>query len=139
MRYYLYHYFLGVAGDNLLSFVVIKSTVEPGTSRMLYSTYNLNILHNPEFLSAKTAVKDFENQNHIVIGKYSDEDNKNSLILEKLYQENWKDVEISKCLFEESEMMKISVNCFYAVKIQFFNEIYSLSKKYKANYQNLVQ
>lgn len=124
--------------NNYKGIIVIKSTVEPGTSRKLATYYNLNILHNPEFLSAKTAVEDFENQTHIVIGGDTKDDN-NIKILEKFYRDYWKEADISTCLYEESEMMKISINCFYAVKIQFFNEIYLLSKEFKeCEYDNIV-
>ena len=40
------------------------------TCEKLIIEYNkLNIIHNPEFLSAKTACEDFKNQQHIVLGK----------------------------------------------------------------------
>ena len=39
-----------------------------GTFKMLNKKYGLNIIHNPEFLSEKTATEDFKNQKHIVLG-----------------------------------------------------------------------
>ena len=51
--------------------VVIKSTVEPGTTSSLFKTYGLNFCHNPEFLSCRTRYEDFQNQSHIVLGKES--------------------------------------------------------------------
>ena len=118
--------------------VVIKSTIEPGTSRYLQKKYNIHILHNPEFLTAKTAEQDFENQHHIVIGGLNIDD-KNIIYLKNFYQKYWKNTIVSTSLYEESELMKIGVNCFYATKIQFFNEIYSLTKSYNnANYENVV-
>merc|ERR1712142_1388701 len=43
--------------------VVIKSTVEPGTTDELSKIHpELTIIHNPEFLSAATAFYDFHNQ-----------------------------------------------------------------------------
>ena len=47
--------------------VVLKCTVEPGTTESLSLKFNLNIIHNPEFLSQKTAYHDFSNQKHIKI------------------------------------------------------------------------
>lgn len=58
-------------GANFGGPVVIKSTVEPGTSDQLSTKYNLHILHNPEFLTARTAREDFHNQRHIVLGTTS--------------------------------------------------------------------
>ena len=51
---------------NYNGIVVLKSTVEPGTTSGLVRQFNnLCIVHNPEFLSARTAQEDFENQKHI--------------------------------------------------------------------------
>ena len=117
--------------------VVIKSTIEPGTCRFLQKKYNLNILHNPEFLTARTATEDFENQTHIVIGGLSTND-KNIDILKTFYTSYWKS-EISVSVYEESELMKIGINCFYSVKIQFFNEIYSLTNTFEnVDYKKVV-
>lgn len=50
--------------------VVLKSTVEPGTTQKLSDEYpNLTFVHNPEFLSARTCDQDFEQQSHIVLGR----------------------------------------------------------------------
>lgn len=49
--------------------VVIKSTVEPETCKKLSKKFtSLTIVHNPEFLSAKTSYEDFHNQSHIILG-----------------------------------------------------------------------
>lgn len=119
--------------------VVIKSTVEPGTCRYISDTYKLHVLHNPEFLSAKTAKEDFENQNHIVIGGYSC-NNSFSIELQRFYTTYWNNIQISISIYEETELMKLGVNCFYATKIQFCNELFLLSKKYKdTNYDNIMK
>jgi len=62
---------------NYKGILLLNSTVEPKTTYHLSKLYPcLNIIHNPEFLSAKTAHEDFKNQSHIVLGipnyKYSD-------------------------------------------------------------------
>jgi len=108
--------------NNYKGLAVIKSTITPGTTNELSKKYNLNLCHNPEFLSAKTAFDDFLNQNHIVIGK-SINCNKFEL-LEKFYKKHWPDAEISICSSDESETVKLGCNCFYSVKIQFFNELF---------------
>lgn len=119
--------------------VVVKSTVEPGSCRNLKNKFNLNILHNPEFLTARSAKKDFETQKHIVIGgERSNDDNINSLF--EFYKTYWPDAEFSITTYEESEIMKIGVNCFYSVKIQFFNELYKLTNTYKnTSYDKVVE
>lgn len=108
---------------NYKGIVVLKSTVEPGTTRKLQQKYSsLVLVHNPEFLSAKTAIEDFRNQEHIVIGSINKEDTVSKLCL--FFKTYWPSATISLCTWEESEGMKIMVNSFYATKIQFFNEIF---------------
>jgi nucleotide sugar dehydrogenase len=125
--------------NNYKGLVVLKSTIEPGTTREIHEKYKLNILFNPEFLSARTAYEDFKNQEHIVIGGRT-KDDKNILILEEFYKKYWENADISKSIYEEAEMMKIGVNSFYAVKIQFFNEIYLLMQKYEnTDYNNVIK
>lgn len=113
--------------NNYNKLVVIKSTIVPNTSNFFAEKYNLNIVHNPEFLSAKTALYDFTNQKHIVIGKTNNSNNIDILI--DFYKKYFPDAELSICNSEESELMKLSCNSFYSVKIQFFTELYLLSKK----------
>ncbi len=115
--------------------VVIKSTVEPLTTIYLEEKYSkLKFVHNPEFLTARTAFEDFHNQKHIVLGKGNriNEYDINYLIL--FYKDYYPDAEISICSSTESESMKIYLNCFYSVKIQFFNELYLLSKSMDCDY-----
>ena len=61
--------------------VVLKSTVEPGTTNMLGDRYNLKFVHNPEFLSTATAFEDFHNQSHIVIGRSKNINDKETKLL----------------------------------------------------------
>lgn len=109
--------------------VVVKSTVEPQTCESLSELYNLCICHNPEFLTASTAYEDFENQTHIVIGKTDQCEEKHFNKLEKFYKKYYPNADISKCSSNESELMKLGVNNYYSVKIQFFNELYLTSEK----------
>jgi len=119
--------------------VVLKSTVEPQTTETLSNVYNLSFCHNPEFLTASTAYEDFENQNHIVLGRTSNCDEEHFRMLEKFYQETYPEADISKCMSNESELMKIGVNNFYSVKIQFFNELYLLAEKQSFTNFNIVK
>jgi UDPglucose 6-dehydrogenase len=119
--------------------VVIKSTVEPTTTEYLQSQFpQLKLFHNPEFLSAATAYEDFHSQSHIVLGKSSNCSDEDLLLLEKFYHYYYPDANISLCSSTESESMKIYLNCFYSVKIQFFNELYLLCDKTKTNYNNVL-
>lgn len=102
--------------------IVIKSTILPGTSRIFNLKYkNLNIFHNPEFLSERSAIYDIQNQTHIVIGKTKKEQNVNKI--QMFYSMFYPNSIISICSSDESETMKLCCNAFYASKIQLFNEI----------------
>jgi len=56
--------------SNLPSFIegtfVIKSTVPIGTTKKFAQKYN--VIHNPEFLTARNAVEDFRNSERNVVG-----------------------------------------------------------------------
>lgn len=113
--------------------VVIKSTIEPETTNKLSMCFkSLKLIHNPEFLTARTAFKDFHNQTHIVLGKGPNIENIDMLV--EFYKKYYPDAEISISSSLESESMKSFVNCFYSVKVQFFTELYSLCQKNGCNY-----
>lgn len=120
--------------------VIIKSTVEPQTTSNLQERYsNLRFIHNPEFLTARTAYEDFNNQKHIVLGKTEKISDNDINKLYNFYKTYYPNAEISICTSTESEAMKIYLNCFYAVKIQFFNELYLLSEQLKCSHENIVE
>lgn len=114
--------------------VVIKSTVEPGTTEIFAKLYNLSLVHNPEFLTARTAFIDFHNQSHIVLGKTSVSTDAQIDQLEAFYRVHWTDAEYSRGTSTETETMKIACNTFYAVKVQFFNELYFIAQKDGSDY-----
>ncbi len=114
---------------------VVKSTVEVGTTKMLAEKYGLNIAHNPEFLTERTAFEDFHNQDHIVLGKSSDSELFNSLVL--FYKDLYPNARVSICSSDESEAVKIFRNCFYAQKVMIFNEFYFLCNKLGVDYNRV--
>lgn len=119
--------------------VILKSTVEPGTTTILASKYtDLNFIHNPEFLTARTAAHDYHNQTHIVLGiaPGCNEDVYQQVV--KYHVDNYPGAEVSCCTSLESETMKIVANCFYSVKIQYFTEVYLLCKELGLDF-NLIK
>ena len=101
--------------------VVVKSTVEPQTVSKLCDNYtNLHFIHNPEFLTARTAYHDFHNQTHIVLGRSKNCSNQNFNNAYTFYAQYYPRARISVCSSDESECMKIFVNSFYSTKIQIF-------------------
>lgn len=119
---------------NYNGIVIIKSTIEVGTTEMLQQQFNIKLIHNPEFLSARTAFNDFHNQHHIVLGG-SDNNSLNKVI--EFYNNYYPNAEISICSSKESEAMKLFCNSFYAVKIQFFNELFEFSSNMDCNFNRI--
>jgi len=117
--------------------IVIKSTVEPLTIDNLSEKYKLDIIHNPEFLTARTAFDDFHNQKHIVLGKSKICNEIKFDKVSNFYKINYPDALISVCTALESESMKLFLNSFYAIKVQYFTEIYLLCSKLGIEYDNV--
>jgi UDPglucose 6-dehydrogenase len=118
--------------------VVCKSTIEPGSIDALSSKYDkLNIIHNPEFLTARTATRDYHNQKHIVLGKSSDCDPRVLDEVVSFHAENYPDANITLCTSLESECTKIFANTFYSVKVQFFTELFLLCEAIDCNYSKV--
>ena len=114
--------------------VFIKSTILPGTADKFAKRFPyLNIIYNPEFLSNKTAYEDFSNPKQIILGKTSISSTKifqNMIIIHRC---NWPNAIISGTTAVNAECVKLFLNNFYSVKIQFFNELWYLVKSLKIN------
>lgn len=119
--------------------VIIKSTIEIGVMEYLMEHYPLKYVHNPEFLSAKTATHDFHHQKHIVMGVLDNICNDEIEILKSFYEHFYPNAKISFCKAKESETMKLFCNNFYAVKIQIMNEFYALCKEMEINYDKVIE
>ena len=120
--------------------VVLKSTVEPETTNLLSNKYkNLKLIHNPEFLTARTAFEDLHNQSHIVIGKGINCNNGEEVVVKSFYEKYYSNAEISICSSTESESMKIMCNSFYSSKIMLFNEYYLLCKKNNTDFNKIKE
>lgn len=115
--------------------VVIKSTVPPGTSSNIgKKNANINVIFNPEFLTEKNYIEDFQNQEKVIIGG-DDKNNK----LEKLYKHVFPNIRVLKCSEEEAEMVKYIINTFLAMKVSYANELKILCDKLKINYDTVSE
>ena len=119
--------------------IIIKSTLTPGTCRIFQGRFDaLKIVHNPEFLSVRTALEDLkdENQSIIVGGDFSES---HRLSFEFISRDLFPQGKIKRmCSFEESESVKIFCNTFYACKVQIFTEFKILCDVLNIDY-NLVR
>ena len=120
--------------------VVLKSTVLPYTTENLSYAYSrLLLVHNPEFLSERTAEQDFKNQKHIVLGVLDTTPQYTSECLIKLFKKYFPNAELSVCMSYESESMKIFCNTFYAVKVHFMTELKLLCDSMNMNYSKIKE
>ena len=117
--------------------VVLKSTVEPGTTSALCDTFGLTMIHNPEFLTARTAYYDFHHQKHIILGNPTEQSAEVINNLHKFYSRHYPMADITMCSSAESELTKLALNSFYAIKVQYFNEIYHLCEGLGCNYDKV--
>lgn len=106
------------------SVLVIKSTIPEGTTVQLCADLEtLNIVHNPEFLSQKTAMLDFRNPVEVVIGHYNENAAEKVVNLYKKYYPLHLEVPYYVLSGREAELLKMVRNSFYALKVAFFNQV----------------
>jgi len=121
--------------------ILIRSTVIPGTTWSLQQEYtNLNLLFNPEFLTERSANFDFINQSRFIIGNSGKSLNmmKSEQFTDLLKDRFGECVAIMETSYETAELIKYMNNCFFATKVSFMNEMYQISEKIDANWEEAV-
>ena len=114
---------------------IIKSTVPIGTTRKLQEKHSwLNIIHNPEFLTAINAEEDFLNADRTVLGGSCEQSLSKT---KELYSEFFPDVPIYTMTSDESESVKYFANCFLATKVMFFNEMKVLTESLGVDFDKI--
>ena len=116
--------------------IVLKSTVICGTTEKLNLKYEfLNIVFNPEFLTERNAVKDYDNQDRIILGG----DRPYTTDLKQIFSKVFPNSRIIKTSCTHAEMVKYLTNTFLAVKVSFANEMYELCNKLEIDYDKVVE
>ena len=116
--------------------IVIKSTVSPGTTARWNSLYqSLDIVFNPEFLTERNAVEDFNNQDRIILGGPRPATTE----LRRLYSKVFPKAHIIKTGSTHAELVKYFTNCFLATKVAFANEMYQLVTALNHDYDKVVE
>ena len=116
--------------------VVIKSTIPPGTTEKFNSIYeSLNIVFNPEFLTERNAVSDYENQNRIILGG----PRPTTTELKQIFSKVFPKARIIKTNSTYAEMVKYTTNAFLSTKVSFANEIYEICERVGADYDKVVE
>lgn len=127
---------------------VLRSTVPIGFTRYVVERYRLpNLVHNPEFLTARTAVEDAANPRVNVIGvpgwtrDVDEVINQCADVLCAVYENRFIDADAFPARIvssDESEAVKLVQNGFSAVKIAFFNEVHALLRKKGCDYRTVI-
>jgi len=116
--------------------VVVKSTIPPGSTAKWNEKFtNLNIAFNPEFLTERNAVKDYENQNRIILGGPRSA----TTLLKQVFSKVFPKAHIIKTDSTHAEMVKYLTNTFLSVKVSFANEIYQLCEGLDIDYDKVVE
>jgi len=118
--------------------VVLKSTLLPRTTFDLSLRYpSIHLIHNPEFLSAKTALQDFHNQTHTLIGLTNTCTEEDINMITTFYSSFYPEMDLYFYTSTETECIKLFCNSFYATKIQFMNELYAYTMKRDMNFDRI--
>ena len=97
--------------DHVTGTFVIKSTVPIGTTKRYYERHN--VIHNPEFLTARNAVHDFANSERNVVG--GDPELCSDFV--NLYSEHFPNTPSIITTSDESETIKYFSNIFLALSL----------------------
>lgn len=100
--------------------VIIKSTIPIGTTDQLCEQFGLRIIHNPEFLTARNADIDFLTPARTILGGTKELTSQVATIFADRFPGN----NILEMTARESEAVKYIANCFFAVKVLYFNEVF---------------
>lgn len=117
------------------SILVIKSTISPGTVEKLCEKHDTDrIVHNPEFLTQRTAMQDFRKPVEVIVGG----DRRCSFAVLDMYRGYYpighdepKYVATSARI---AELVKVVRNSYYATKVTFFNEVYEFASAMGIDY-----
>lgn len=121
-------------------YVVIKSTVPPGTTERYASDFNMIIGFNPEFLTEAKAYNDFRTQPLIIIG--ADDAGIATVMTQLYYEFNAKVDNVAHVIqrtTKEAELFKYLANSFLATKVTFANEFKSLCDKVDVDYNRISE
>ena len=118
--------------DNITGTFVIKSTVPIGTTKKYYERHN--VIHNPEFLTARNATQDFANSDRNVVG--GDYELCSDFV--NFYSKHFPNTPSIITTSDESETIKYFSNTFLAYKVAYFNKIYDLCQAVAVSYTHLT-
>jgi UDPglucose 6-dehydrogenase len=115
--------------------LVIKSTVQPGTTAEINKTSMLRVCFSPEFLTEANSFDDFKNQTRIIIGGPRPATGK----VKQMFRRAFPQIPIIKTGSNTAEMVKYFTNCFLATKVIFANEMHAICQAKDIDYDKVTE
>jgi len=118
--------------------IIIKSTIEPGTTDRLIEKYKKRIVFSPEYTSESKyfnpLMRSIADHPFIILGGAE----KDCLEIQEVLSEiSGPLVTIFTCKTKEAELIKYFENTFFAMKVGFSNEMREICEKTKVNYHKV--
>lgn len=134
------HFISGILPSERSLNLVLRSTVPIGFTRMMAQKYCLpNLVHSPEFLTARCAVADAQLPARNIIGCRDRSANLMpdgcARVLHCLYVTRFPGIQVQCMMYEESEAVKLMTNSYGASVIALWNEFYELCQKLGINFE----
>lgn len=120
--------------------VIIKSTIPPLDLEDLARDFRpgIHLIYSPEFLTERTAMLDFQQQNRLIFGDYISEDSATTELVEAydtnitqintLFSNRFPLVPTIWTTMRQASLVKYFTNIFFATKISLFNEFAQISE-----------
>ena len=120
--------------------VIIKSTIPPLALEELAKDYrpNIHLIYNPEFLTERTAMLDFQQQNRLIFGDYVSDTaattelveayDRNITQINTLFSNRFPLVPTIWTTMRQAACVKYFTNVFFATKISLMNEFAQVSE-----------
>ena len=119
--------------EHVIGTFIIKSTVPVGTTKKYSERHN--VIHNPEFLTARNAVADFANSERNIVG--GDMELCSEFVT--FFDQHFPDIPSFITTSDESEAIKYFSNTFLAYKVAYFNKIYDLCQAVGMDYDTVCE
>ena len=110
--------------------LVLKSTVPIGFTRKCAEKFGLrNLVHSPEFLTARCAMVDAQMPARNIVGTPNNRESAGVDALVSLYADRFPSVPVHVMTSDESEAVKLAQNSLFAMTVAFWNTVEELCGK----------